>query len=90
MKIRIPKYGIVITFNEPVQGEGFGGEIVSGLDKYIKGPDNKIIADALESMILTHAIEGISVDSEKYIAGICSALDVINQKKRERILKNDL
>ena len=63
--IKLPCYGIVLNLT----GDG-GGTITSNLEDYEA-------EDAIESIILGHAIAGVDVESNAYIEGIETAVQAI-------------
>ena len=63
MIIKLPCYGIVVTF-----APGESGELRSDLE----GDE---VVDGIESMILAHAIAGIDIESPAYIEGIETAVE---------------
>lgn len=73
--IKLPCYSIVIELN------GKSGALTSALhDGEAEEGDDSLYdaaADAVESMILAHAIAGIDVTSEAYVKGVVTAVDSI-------------
>ena len=72
--IKLPCYGIVVTF-----APGESGELRSDLN--VPGtvePEiwNRTI-DGIESMILAHAIAGVDIESPAYIEGIETAVEAV-------------
>lgn len=65
MIIKLPCYGIVVTF-----APGESGELRSDLD-------SEEMIDGIESMILAHAIAGIDIESPAYIEGIETAVEAV-------------
>jgi hypothetical protein len=74
-KIKLPCYGIVVTLS------GDGGSIKSNREMDVRLSDTfEAALDAIESMILAHAIAGVDVSSPMYVEGIETAVDKIAQK----------
>ena len=76
--INLPCFGIVVSLT----GDG-GGNITSDLheetgDFYDDSVYNTGI-DAIESMILAHAIAGVDVEEPAYLEGIETAVDALAQ-----------
>jgi hypothetical protein len=72
--IKLPCYGIVIEY------ENGGGSITSELHDFDKDDMERdelydTAMDAVESMVLAHAIAGIDVSSPAYIEGIETAVE---------------
>jgi hypothetical protein len=58
--------------------QGQGGAIVnSTLKKTGSTATEKSAIDALESLVLAHAVAGVNVESKKYIEGLRTAIDAI-------------
>jgi len=80
--ITLPVYGIEIVFNGKTKG---GGVISSELHAHLvdSGDEPHIqeqysaAADALESIILAHAVAGLDVASKAYLEGINTAVESI-------------
>lgn len=73
--IRLQVHGIVIT----VSPQG-AGAIQSSLHDAGESPEAKAALDAVESMILAHAVAGINVDSPAYLEGIETAVEAISNQ----------
>lgn len=73
--LRLPIYDITIRLTE----DGKSGTIESRLKENVsEGADDFNAAiDAVESLILAHAIEGVDVESTPYLKGLQTALDAI-------------
>jgi len=71
MTIELPCYKMVIKLN------GKGGTISSGLSKGSSNSRNqlKTALDAIESIVLAHAIAEVNIESPAYIEGIETAVD---------------
>jgi len=69
--IKLPCYGISIELDE----ENETGTITSML---LEEGETDPSIDAIESLILAHAIAGIDVQSPAYIEGIETAIDAID------------
>jgi hypothetical protein len=72
--IKLPCYGIVIEY------ENGGGSITSQLHESAEDDVERDVLfdtamDAVESMVLAHAIAGIDVSSPAYIEGIETAVE---------------
>jgi hypothetical protein len=73
----IPKYGITVKVMGP------SGTIESELKKELIGddpsndPELLAVVDALESLILAHACQGLDISSPAYVAGIESSLEAL-------------
>lgn len=80
--ITLPIYGIELVFNGKTKG---GGVISSDLHQQLVDPNDSehiqeqytAAADALESLILAHAVAGVDVASHFYIEGIKTAVQAI-------------
>ena len=66
--IKLPCYGIVVTF-----APGESGELRSDLNV----PGTVDLIDGIESMILAHAIAGVDIESPAYIEGIETAGEAV-------------
>ena len=84
MIIKLPCYGIVVTFAAGDSGELQSGELRSDLSKnsdeverFDQPTLNPTLSaiDGIESMILAHAIAGIDIESPAYIEGIETAVE---------------
>jgi hypothetical protein len=77
-KIKLSCFGIVIYLNGPPGKQS--GTLHSDLHE--KKESNQLMAaiDALESIILAHACEGIDVKSPAYVCGIEIAANSIERK----------
>ena len=74
----IPEFGITVTVDGPA------GTIESGLKKHMVGDeptpcDFEITGaiDAIESLILAHAVAGIDVSTPAYVEGLESCIESI-------------
>ena len=86
--IHLPCYGIAVSLND----DGGGGSISSKLHEPTHDEDgnrfpdqsgiNKFngYMDALESIILGHAVSGIDIQDPKYIEGIETAVQAIGNE----------
>ena len=73
--IEIPPHVKIEVEVTAINSEGKrSGTINSSLEPYL-GDNN--MADALESLILAHACEGIDITEQTYMNGIKTALDAI-------------
>lgn len=78
----LPVYGIEIVFKTKKRGSGV---ISSDLHSQLVDPDDEqhiqdqysAAADALESMILGHALAGVDVAAPAYVEGIKTAVQAI-------------
>lgn len=71
MTIKLPCYCIVVTLNDK------GGTLTSGLDKGARCSQLRAAVDAIESLVLAHAIAEVNIESPAYIEGLESAIDAI-------------
>ena len=69
--IELPCYGIKVTLDDTMIGFG---KIESGLSTW-ESMDPEI--DAIESLILAHAVAGVDIKSPAYIEGIETVVDAI-------------
>lgn len=75
-RIELSAYHIILEVSEPNQDGGRSGKIVhSELMDGEEPPELKAALDALESMVLAHACEGIDVTTPAYICGFETAVD---------------
>ena len=74
--IKLPCYGIVVTF-----AAGESGELCSDLSErsYSLATDEALVSpfDGIESMILAHAIAGVDIESPAYLEGIETAVEAV-------------
>ena len=78
--ITLPVYGIVIELDPGVDedAERFGGGTLTSTlheDDSEGHPELGAALDAIESLILAHAVAGIDVSSPAYLEGIDTAVD---------------
>ena len=73
--IKLPCYGIVVTF-----ALGESGELRSDLDNilFFDGTEKRLYVDGIESMILAHAIAGVDIESPAYLEGIETAVEAVS------------
>ena len=75
--IKLPCYGIVVTF-----AAGESGELRSDLSRgdYSLATDEALVSpfDGIESMILAHAIAGVDIESPAYLEGIETAVEAVS------------
>jgi hypothetical protein len=71
-EIRLHAHDIVVTFSP--QG---GYAVRSSLHDDSDGPEEKAALDAVEAMILAHAVAGIDVNSPAYLEGIETVVEAI-------------
>ena len=74
--IKLPCYGIVVTF-----ALGESGELHS--DLYDTRDNFPTPIDGIESMILAHAIAGVDIESPAYLEGIETAVEAVSIGKDE-------
>ena len=79
--IKLPCYGIVVTFAAGESGElrsdlSKNSDEVERFDQPTLNPTLSAI-DGIESMILAHAIAGIDIESPAYIEGIETAVEAV-------------
>ena len=80
--VALPVYGIEITFNPKNKG---GGVISSDLHSHLVDAGDseqmqaqcEAAADALESLILAHAVSGLDIASDSYVNGVKTAVEAI-------------
>lgn len=72
-EIKLPIYGIVVTFDP----RSCAGKLVSELHDPEDTPEATAALDAVESMILAHACAGIDIKTPAYLMGIETAVDAI-------------
>jgi len=70
--IHLPCYNITIELAD------LGGSITSDLKEDKRPTRLNAALDAIESLILAHAIAGIDVESPAYLEGIESAVDAVS------------
>ena len=74
--IKLPCYGIVVTF-----AAGESGELRSDLQRHDStlATDDALVSpiDGIESMILAHAIAGVDIESPAYLEGIETAVEAV-------------
>jgi hypothetical protein len=80
--IKLPCYGIVVTFAVGESGElcsDLSREIDNGIDGHAPADDmyNGGL-DGIESMILAHAIAGVDIESPAYLEGIETAVEAVS------------
>ena len=74
--IKLPVYGITLSLVPNAHaGDGVGGTITS--DFHENPAEVNPALDAVESMILAHAVAGVDIESPAYLEGIETALDAI-------------
>lgn len=71
MLLKLPCYGIVIEL------ERQGGTITSDLKEDARGDTVNAALDAVEAMILAHAVAGVDVSSPAYLEGIETVVEKI-------------
>jgi hypothetical protein len=76
-RIELPAYRIILEVSEPDQDGDRSGRIVhSELMDGTEPPELKAALDALESIVLAHACEGIDVTRPAYLCGFETAVEV--------------
>ena len=68
MKIKTNCFGIIVTL------EDGGGSITSDLQEDEMSPEYSGAVDAIESLVLAHAMAGIDITSAAYLEGIETAV----------------
>ena len=71
--IKLPCYGIVVTFAAGESGE-LRSDLYDTRDNF-PTPITPAAIDGIESMILAHAIAGVDIESPAYIEGIETAVE---------------
>ena len=74
MEIRLPIYDIVITMDDEPAGRGRSGDIGTNFPKDAD-PDQRIMVEGMERLILAHACSGVDVSAPAYIEGIQAAVE---------------
>ena len=83
MKINLPCFGIEIILGKKDKarpGAYLGGEIASNLNNGNDDPELKVAMDAVESLILAHAVAGVDVQSPAFVEGIETAVETCLNK----------
>lgn len=75
-KIVVPAFGIVITITYNENGD-VGGSITSDLLEGASG-EMRAALSGIESMVLSHACAGVSVDTPAYVQGLEDTADAIS------------
>lgn len=79
--IKLPCFGIVVELTDFAgHGRWNGASISSNLKDDLTGENDDeylSMVDAIESLIMAHAAEGIAINSHAYVAGIETAFEAI-------------
>lgn len=78
MKIALPCFGIAIDLGpeDPDHPGGYqGGTIISDLKDDGDSPEVQAAIDAIETLVLAHAVAGVDVSSPAYVEGIETAVE---------------
>lgn len=80
--IQLDTHGIEVTVTEPIFNGFvmFGAGSISSQLKDVENDDNNdynIACEAIESMILAHAVAGVNIESHAYLEGLETAIESI-------------
>lgn len=70
MKKRLPVFGFTIDLD--------GNTVTSDLHEKGEGQEMRGAIDAIESMVLAHAVAGVDVESPAYLEGIETAVEAVS------------
>ncbi len=70
-------YGIKVTLT-PTEGDMVSGAIESDLHDSDDDAECKAALDAIESLVLAHAVAGIDITLPAYLEGVETAIDAIH------------